>query len=76
MNPNELPICPNCKNPIEELKEEYRSLDTYIFTGKKFKLLNEAQSNAFICPKCNQVIPEEVIKSVENLLPVPGVPKV
>ena len=70
---SEVPICPNCKEPLRELSEEFRSLNVYQFLNGKYEHKESPiEVWGVRCKKCGYVLPYNIIKTLENLLPSPG----
>jgi uncharacterized Zn finger protein len=69
---NKVLYCPNCKQPLEELSEEYRSLNVYSYDNGKYIVNKEPEEILVIkCNKCGYVLPAQILRNIEDKLPKP-----
>jgi uncharacterized protein YbaR (Trm112 family) len=69
---NNILYCPNCKQPLEELSEEYRSLNVYLYKNGRYIVHKEPEEILVIkCTKCGYTLPAEILRTIENKLPKP-----
>jgi len=67
--------CPFCDKVLEEIKEEYHSIGTYVYDTSKdqFKLGDRkkdiSESYAIICPYCDAPLPSSLQYVIEKRLP-------
>ena len=66
-----IPKCPTCKHPLEEVREEYRSVSTYKYSpdNNKYGEVNAEERLVLICPYCGNVLPDEIAEKIVPKLP-------
>jgi len=66
--------CPKCGAILTQLREEYRSLGTYIYIPEKDKYELKTSRDVveeikYICPFCGEVLPMSLVSKLLNKLP-------